>query len=336
MKKLNKILIFAFLSIFGTANIFALESAIMMREGGTLWRQNDKGEIYWENKVSRTVPAGTPIEIERDKAFTATYVSSSGRKTADFYPAKFDGNDFFVFTSHVALGEITASVISKATLYTFPKLSAFRNAILEPGTLVVTGTDEITQNGIKFMEVQFFDTSAWLVKTRYVLASKLSYRTDDIEGARLLGVFYSSAAQSIKREMISTALDLKLSGELPELVKREYEKIFLSQSTSSENETDITSLPDVAKIVISYNGEEVNVYAAPDIESKVVKTVADGTEGIATQMIEDKVVIDEVEENWFFVATSKFSGWIFGGNLSNSAPTETNTDNSENNDELIF
>ena len=336
MKKLNKILIFAFLSIFGTANIFAIESAIMMREGGTLWRQNANGEIYWENKVSRTVPAGTPIEIERDKAFSATYISSSGRNTALFYPAKFDGNDFFVSATQVALGESTAAVISKATLYTFPKLSSFRNAVLDPGTLVVPGNDEITQNGIKFVQVQFFDTSAWIVKTRYVLASKLSYRTDDIEGARLLGVFYSSAAQSVKREMISTALDLKLSGELPELVEREYEKIFLSRSTSNESESHIVSLPDVAKIVISYDGEEVNVYASPDIESKVVKTVSDGTEVIATQMIEDKVIIDEVEGNWFFVATSKFSGWIFGGNLSNSAPTETNTDQTENNEELIF
>ncbi len=336
MKKSNKILLSAFVFLFTGINLFALESAVMLREGGTLWRQNDKGEIYWENKISRTIPAGTPIEIESDKAFNATYVSSSGRKNADFYPAKFDGNDYFVFTSQVAVGESTAAVVSKATLFTFPKLSSFRNATLDPGTLVVPGTDEISQNGIKFMEVQFFDTEAWLVKTRYVLASKLSYRTDDIEGAKLLGAFFTSPAQSVKRETISIALDLKLSGELPELVKREYERIFLSTSSSADEESDITSLAEVTKTVISYDGEDVNVYASPDVESKIVKTVADGTEVIATQMTQNKVIIDETEGNWFFVANERFSGWIFGGNLSKSAPTQTKEDSSENNDELIY
>ena len=96
---------------------------------------------------------GTELELESDEIVIKDLVTSSKTYSdVKFYKVKYNKNTYFVQESDVEICS-SASVLQKdALLFTKPTLYSYRNAILERGTLIVTG-DSVKQFNNEFTKI---------------------------------------------------------------------------------------------------------------------------------------------------------------------------------------
>lgn len=184
-------------------------SVVMLRDDGPLRVESETNVVSW----STTVPAGTVLTLAESGVVTKDLKTSAGiTKDVDFYHVTYNSKDYYVAAYEVVESNSPAVIWEDATLYTKPCIADFRNAILEIATIVVPmGT--VTDNGITFTEVRFYDTTSGsaVVKTRYVLSSKISNNSKDVKAVQMLEKAKAETDQELKMLLLSNALAIEMS-----------------------------------------------------------------------------------------------------------------------------
>lgn len=198
---------------------FAEGKVIMLRDQGPLRIADDSNGVSW----SITVAEGTVLELAEPEPVTKDLVTTSGT-TPDvlFYHVIYNKKDYYAAASEVVVADNPRVLLDDATLYTKPCIADFRNAILEFGTLVIDGKT-VTNNGITFVEVFFYDSS---VKTRYVLADKVSTNNKDFKALQMLAKASAEKDRELQLELMGNALSLGASASIQAYLEEQAEIMF--------------------------------------------------------------------------------------------------------------
>ncbi len=276
----------------------------MLRSGGSLKKQTDSG-MEWAAEI----PVGAEFEILSAEPVTADYVWKGGSsKDRTFHKVRYQGKEYFMLTNECAIGERCSVITQDAVLYDKERVSTFRNAVLERGTLVVC-TGRNSSRAPILRETQFYDSNAAVVRIRWVWDKKISDSKDDAKAAQLVELARLAKDDDMKREYLSLASGLSVSRDIHEYIDETEELLFPQPMT-------FTTVPstDYGKIH-SDDGSAVNVRDAPKT-GEVVGKVYNGNRFVCDMMTEQEDTIDGVTSQWFHVKVSvdeeEISGWVFG------------------------
>lgn len=312
-KKMNKFFAALGLSLILGSLVMA-QTVVALRDNTPLRSDNGKGGVEWALEIL----AGQKLELLDTTPVQMDLVTSSETTpNVDFYKVRYQGKNYFIRTSEATPASQAAVITQDAVLFTRPRLSDFRNALLEVGSIVVAG-NQVTHAGIDFTEVFFFDTAAWHIRSRYVVTDMVSKSNSDVEAVQLLQKASAMKDKGVQQELVHSAMNLNTSSEIEKLVQdfaQELEGFSITQE-------DIIALEaPQAGLVSTGDGDNVNVRSFPGTgaESQVVGQLLQGTmvEIIATTS--KNQTIDEIEAPWYQVKATLsdeetvVEGWIFGG-----------------------
>lgn len=227
---MKKTVLISILVLFCLIGACAESSVVMLRNNGPLRIADDKGGVTW----SITVPEGTVLPLAEKEPVTKDLVTSSGTTpNVSFYHVSYKSKEYYAAASEVVVSDTPSILWEDAVLYTKPCLSDFRNAYLEFGTMVVTGNQTV-DNGISFTEVFFYDTTsgAGVVKTRYVLSSKISNNAKDVKALQMLAKADEETDRDLKLELMSNALSLEMSTRIRDYLEEKAEEMFSLADTA--------------------------------------------------------------------------------------------------------
>ena len=277
----------------------------MLRSGGSLKKQTASG-MEWAAEI----PVGAEFEILYAEPVTADWVWKGGSsKDRTFHKVRYQGKEYFMLTNECAIGEQCSVITRDAVLYDKGRVSTFRNAVLERGTLVVCTGKNSSIADIILRETQFYDSNAAVIRTRWIWAEKISDSKDDAKAAQLVELAHLAKDDDMKREYLSLASGLSVSSDIHEYIVETEEILFPPQIT-------FTTVPstDYGKIH-SDDGSAVNVREAPKT-GEVVGKVYNGNRFSCDMMTEQEDTIGGVTAQWFHAKVStdegEISGWIFG------------------------
>lgn len=319
MKK-SLIILSTFLLI--AANTFAASSKILMlRDNGPLRIANDSNGVEW----SETVAAGTELELESKELVIKDLITSS--KTypdVKFFKVKYNKKTYYVQESDAEPCDSASVIQADALLFSKPTLSAFRNAVLETGTLVVVdNNDTVTEYNNKFVRISFYDTNDGLKRSRYVNADKISSSDKDVKAIIILEKARKSENEDLKKELLDNAASMKTTELISDYIKKETAKI-LNISTFSDDA--IISIPEAwTGYIFTNDGSKVNVRSLPGTAGEVIGQFnsEDYPTVLVTMKTEDTEEIDGKTESWYYVTeydidnftvvADGIEGWVFGG-----------------------
>ena len=169
MKKIFTTILFLAVSL----SAFASSRGIMLRDkNASLKKMNEKGNMEW----AVAVPYGTELEILSDEPVVADYVYQGGSlKDRSFYKVYYQGKEYYALDYEIGIGDSFAVIKEDAVLFSNPKLSSFRNACLETGSIVVmTGNTATILSNTSLVEIRFYDTTSSVCRERWVLSDKVT------------------------------------------------------------------------------------------------------------------------------------------------------------------
>ncbi len=223
MKKLIIFTIFSFLSLA----LFAKSKGYMLRDNGALRVDNGKGGVEY----STDVPAGTELEVLSDEPVVFDLVTKSETyPKLKFYQVSYEKKTYYVRESEMALGSQLSVILDDTTIFTKPQISSFINAVLERGTLVVVGSQTKSIGAYTFTEVQYYSTSASVVRTRYILNDKISTNKNDVTAVKIVDKVSSISnsdkvkEKAMKMELFNNAMKLDTSYQISDYISEEYQK----------------------------------------------------------------------------------------------------------------
>lgn len=307
MKRLICLAVCTVLCLCATFLASASDRGIMLRNGGSLKKQTSLG-MEWAAEI----PLGTEFEILSHEPVKADWVWKGGSsKDRTFYKLRYQGKDYFVLTNECAIIEQVVGVITRdAVLYDKGRVSSFRNAVLERGTLVVpTGA---SGSDFHINEIKFYDAAASVVRTRWIWNEKLSVNKDDVKAAQLVALAKTVKDDDMKREYLSLASGLSVSEPIREYIADVEELLFPPPMT-------IVTLPEIGYPGLDCEeGDNVNVRDAPKT-GEVVGKLGSGADVSVDMKTEELDTIDGETSYWYHVNATvdgkKISGWVFGGFL---------------------
>jgi len=301
---MKKIAITALMFIMA-ASVFAKSTGVMLRPDGSVKVKKEKG-MEW----AKAVPFGVQMEVLSEEPVVANYYWKGGHSENEkWYKVKYDKKEYYVLTREFALGDKLAVLTENATLFTRPKLSTFRNAFLDKGSLVLATGNTTTTNGITFAEITFFDTDARTLKTRWVHSPKISNETNDVKACQYAELARIQSDKGMKQEFMKQAMKLSTSSKISSYLEETNNAMFNILS-----ETNVTEFGTLPSTIYSPDGDNINVRDKPGTSGQVVGQFASGTAVNAIKATKGTEKIGGTEAQWYYVEDpiEDISGWVFG------------------------
>lgn len=313
-KKMNKFFVALGLSLV-LGSLVTAQSVVALRDNTPLRSDNGKGGVVWALEVL----AGQKLELLDPVPVRMNLVTTSETTPdVEFYRVRHQGKDYFVRASEAAPAAQAAVIVEDAVLFTRPRISDFRNAILEAGSIVVTG-NQVSHTGVDFVEVFFFDTAAWQIRSRYVVSPMVSSARGDVEAVQLLQKAAAMKDTEVQQELLHSAMNLNTTMGIKTLVE-DFVRQLVPVAFTQEDIMPL-ELPGNG-VIATGEGDNVNVRSFPGTgsESQVVGQLSQGTDVAIVATTARPQVIDGVEAPWYQVRAhledgSLVEGWIFGGYL---------------------
>lgn len=310
-KEMNKFFVALGLSLV-LGSLVTAQTVVALRDNTPLRSDNGKGGVVWALEVL----AGQKLEL-LDSAPVKMNLVTTSETTPDveFYRVRHQGKDYFVRASEAAPASQAAVIVEDAVLFTRPRLSDFRNALLEAGSIVVTGT-QVSHTGVDFVEVFFFDTAAWQIRSRYVVSSMVSSAQSDVEAVQLLQKAATMKDREVQQELLHSAMNLNTSMGIKTLVEDFIQEL---EGFTITHEDIITLEVMGSGLIYTEDGEDVNVRSFPGTgsESQVVGQLSQGTQVEIIAVTSKNQIIDGVEAPWYQVrgiigeGATLAEGWVF-------------------------
>ena len=305
--------ILAYIAVAALAAVaWAEESVVVLRTAAALYEEKDARTVKW----SSTVAAGTVLTLrDNETPSLDLYTKEKTYKDVSFY-AVYDGGGkkCFIQTRDAAplSGEESSFgvITENAVLFTKPHPAAFRNAWLEPGTIVAYNK----QIDLIFGEITFFDTDDGVRRTRCVQLYKVSTDKNDIKAVQLLEKARSIKDEGLRREFLDSAAKAAEGGrgKIAAYIAAETNRIL---GISSFSDDDIVQVDEFFARVFTADGSKVNLRSLPGTAGDKVAQAENGWECIATLATEPKETIEGITASWYYVHGDGIEGWLFGGYL---------------------
>ena len=315
---MKKTFIFILSTFILCSQIFAEPlKVIMLRDNGPLRVEEGNSGVKW----AQTISAGTELELVSEKTVTKNLITTD--KTypdVDFYIVKYKDNKYYVQVSEVGLAPNAAVMCQESVLFTKPSLAYFRNAILEPGTIVAVGK-RVKVDDLNFAEVSFFDTNDGIKRTRYVMANAVSENEKDVKAILMVQAALAIKDETLRNETLNNAQRIKTTDYVTEYIESLIdEKLGLT----SYSEDDIIEVNEYTAKVTTKDGAKVNVRSTPGTKGNIVgKLDSTGkTKVIVTLKTTTTEKIEGITDSWYYVTEidsdgfeKDTKGWVFGGYL---------------------
>lgn len=274
----------------------------MLRNGGSLKKQTNLG-MEWAAEI----PVGTEFEILSQEPVKADWVWKGGSsKDRTFYKVRYQGKDYFVLTNECAVIEQGVGVITRdAVLYDKGRVSSFRNAIIERGTLFAfTGATALDRH---LYQIEFYDAAAGVIRSRWVWDKKISMEKNDVKAAQLVKLAQTAKDDDMKREYLSLASGLSVSRSIKDYIVETEESLFPQPMTFAIFPKDKVAFVNCGE------DEKVNVRDAAK-SGKVIGQLHDGFRLSVDMRTEAEDTIDGVTEYWYHIRgeDEAVEGWVFG------------------------
>lgn len=282
------------------------QSVIVLKDNASIRKENETGGLIYAMEV---LP-GIKMELLSAEPVLKDLVTSKQiTEDISFYHVNYQGKEYYIRENEAAIGSSVAVITNEAVLFTNPKLNEFRNAYLEPGT-IVSFTDSVMRNGINFVEIEFYDTNAWTKRTRYVLESDITSNSNDIEAMQLIKKVSTLKDKNLQKELLNTASSLDISTSITEILTNVEESIFGVEYSEDDFE------PYQAELVTyTEDGSLLNVRDFP-LNGNVLFQVESGVKIKTSVKSCEEENIDGAKGYWYKVTFPDFpdlaEGWLFG------------------------
>ena len=258
-------------------SIFA-ESVIILKDNASLRIENETGGTVWASEVL----SGIKMELLSDGPVLKDLVTSKETTpNISFYHVKYQDKEYYVRENEATISSNVAVTKNNAVLFTNPCLSDFRNSYLETGTIISTGK-KVSNNGLSFVEVEFYDTSAWAKRTRYILEEDISNNSDDVEAIQILQKAKSLKNPDIQKELLNSVFQLNCSNNIYDMIFAFKNELFGDKPTTEDLEflqnnldkayENNAGIPNgdyyVEKVIVTLPGQETGDYS--NISLKVI------------------------------------------------------------------
>lgn len=304
---MKKVILSIFLCVL-SFSVFA-QSVVVLKDNASLRAENGSGGAVWAMEVLSGIKMKllSPEPVKKDLV-----TSAETTPNISFYHVEYQGKEYYIRETEATVGNTVGITTVKAVLFTNPRLSDFRNAYLEPGTVLSCGKTFI-QNGLEFIEVEFYDTSAWTKRIRYVLQDDISSNPVDIEAVQLVQKVLSLSDKNLQKELLDSAKQLNVCEEIFEIINETEQTIFGIQFT--ENDIELFTDFGPQGRVYTADGAKVNIRTFPGT-GDVVGQIDTNTPIKITGQTTKKQTIEGINAVWYKIApvTMDFpEGWVFGG-----------------------
>lgn len=307
---MKKVLISIFLCVL-SISVFA-QSVIVLKDNASLRTDNGKGGTVYAMEV----PSGIKMELLSPAPVKKDLVTSK-ETTPDisFYHVKYQGKEYYIRENEATIGSTVGVIIENSVLFTYQTLDSFRNAYLEPGTIISCG-ETVSLHGVStdiwFMEIEFYDTTAWTKRTRYILKEGYSTNSADIDAIQLVQKVLTLSDKNLQKQLLNDAMSLNVCTEVRNILEETEQELFGVEFT----EGDIVFFEEPLEgITFTKDGARINVRSFPS-SGEVVGQVDTNMPVKVVAKTSKTQNIDGLTAEWYRVIVmddSLLTGWIFGG-----------------------
>ena len=307
---MKKVLISIFLCVL-SISVFA-QSVIVLKDNASLRTDNGKGGTVYAMEV----PSGIKMELLSPAPVKKDLVTSK-EITPDisFYHVKYQGKEYYIRENEATIGSTVGVIIENSVLFTYQTLDAFRNAYLEPGTIISCGETVSLigiSNDIWFMEIEFYDTTAWTKRTRYILKEGYSTNSADIDAIQLVQKVLTLSDKNLQKQLLNDAMSLNVCTEVRNILEETEQELFGVEFT----EGDIVLFEEPLEgITFTKDGARINVRSFPG-SGEVVGQVETNMPVKVVAKTSKTQNIDGLTAEWYKITVmddTQLTGWIFGG-----------------------
>ena len=307
---MKKVLISIFLCVL-SISVFA-QSVIVLKDNASLRTDNGKGGTVYAMEILSGIKMEllSPAPVKKD-------LVTSKETTPDisFYHVKYQGKEYYIRENEATIGSTVGVIIENSVLFTYPTLDSFRNAYLEPGTIISCG-ETVSLNGfsndIWFMEIEFYDTTAWTKRTRYILKEGYSTNSADIDAIQLVQKVLTLSDKNLQKQLLNDAMSLNVCTEVLNIIKETEQEIFGPSFT----ENDIIDLDSPLEgYAVTADAARINVRSFPGI-GEVVGQIETNTPILVVGKTTKTQTIEGLTAEWYKITVmddTQLTGWIFGG-----------------------
>jgi len=307
---MKKVLISIFLCVL-SISVFA-QSVIVLKDNASLRTDNGKGGTVYAMEILSGIKMEllSPAPVKKD-------LVTSKETTPDisFYHVKYQGKEYYIRENEATIGSTVGVIIENSVLFTYPTLDSFRNAYLEPGTIISCG-ETVSLNGfsndIWFMEIEFYDTTAWTKRTRYILREGYSTNSADIDAIQLVQKVLTLSDKNLQKQLLNDAMSLNVCTEVLNIIKETEQEIFGPSFT----ENDIIDLDSPLEgYAVTADAARINVRSFPGI-GEVVGQIETNTPILVVGKTTKTQTIEGLTAEWYKITVmddTQLTGWIFGG-----------------------
>lgn len=303
---MKKVLISIFLCVL-SISVFA-QSVIVLKDNASLRTDNGKGGTVYAMEIL----SGIKMELLSPEPVKKDLVTSK-EITPDisFYHVKYQGKEYYIRESEATVGSSVGVIIENSVLFTYPTLDSFRNAYLEPGTIISCGKT-VESKGLSFMEIEFYDTTAWTKRTRYILKEGYSSNSADIDAVQLVQKVLTLSDKNLQKQLLNDAMSLNVCTEVLNIIKETEQEIFGPSFT----ENDIIDLDSPLEgYAVTADAARINVRSFPGI-GEVVGQIETNTPILVVGKTTKTQTIEGLTAEWYKITVmddTQLTGWIFGG-----------------------
>lgn len=289
-------------------SVFA-QSVIVLKDNASLRTENETGGTVWAMEVL----SGIKMKLLSPEPVLKDLVTSKETTpNISFYHVEYQGKEYYIRESEATIGTTVGLTVENTVLFTYPRLSKFRNAFLEPGTIVSYG-DMFRENGLDFIEIEFYDTSAWTKRTRYALYDDLSTNSADVEAIQIIQKIWSLNDKNLQKELLESTKSLNVCTEIAYILIKTEEELFGPSFTEQDIELFADFYPSGK--AFTADGAKVNIRAFPS-SGDVIGQLENDTPLMIIGQTTKKQTIDGLTAVWYKIAPNTVDfpeGWIFGG-----------------------
>lgn len=303
---MKKVLISIFLCVL-SISVFA-QSVIVLKDNASLRTDNGKGGTVYAMEILSGIKMEllSPAPVKKD-------LVTSKEITPDisFYHVKYQGKEYYIRESEATVGSSVGVIIENSVLFTYPTLDSFRNAYLEPGTIISCGKT-VESKGLSFMEIEFYDTTAWTKRTRYILKEGYSSNSADIDAIQLVQKVLTLSDKNLQKQLLNDAMSLNVCTEVLNIIKETEQEIFGPRFT--ENDIVVLDSP-LEGYAVTADAARINVRSFPGI-GEVVGQIETNTPILVVGKTTKTQTIEGLTAEWYKITVmddTQLTGWIFGG-----------------------
>ena len=303
---MKKVLISIFLCVL-SISVFA-QSVIVLKDNASLRTDNGKGGTVYAMEILSGIKMEllSPAPVKKD-------LVTSKEITPDisFYHVKYQGKEYYIRESEATVGSSVGVIIENSVLFTYPTLDSFRNAYLEPGTIISCGKT-VESKGFSFMEIEFYDTTAWTKRTRYILKEGYSSNSADIDAIQLVQKVLTLSDKNLQKQLLNDAMSLNVCTEVWNIINETEQELFGPSFT--ENDIVVLDSP-LEGYAVTEDAARINVRSFPGI-GEVVGQIETNTPILVVGKTTKTQTIEGLTAEWYKITVmddTQLTGWIFGG-----------------------